>query len=128
MDEKTINSLKDKFPFLTYGTYLEDDYLGITQNCDNQFFSIYAYNLIPDEDLRKKFLKLGEVWWWESNRQLPISIFLKKPFEVFRPYLKLFTRKDFCLKFGPIVSLQDMMIKRIKRRTIQLVKKDPVGG
>ena len=26
---------------------------------------------------RMKFLELGDVWWWESNRQIPIHLFLK---------------------------------------------------
>jgi hypothetical protein len=84
---------------------------------------MYVYSNIFDESLRKKFLECGEIWWWESNRQLPINIFLKKKFEVFRPYLKTFIRKDFEIVFGPVVSLQEIITKRIKRRTIQLVKK-----
>ena len=119
MEEK----LKEKFPFLTYGTYLEKEYLGIIQNSDNHLISIYTYNAIPDEKLRELFLDYGEIWWWESNRQLPINLFIKKKFEVFRPYLKTFIRKDFDIVFGPSVSLQEIITKRIKRRTIQLVKK-----
>jgi hypothetical protein len=118
-----LQHLKEKFPFLTYGKYLEQEYLGIIQNADNHLISMYVYSNIFDEPLRKKFLECGEIWWWESNRQLPINIFLKKKFEVFRPYLKTFIRKDFEIVFGPVVSLQEVITKRIKRRTIQLVKK-----
>lgn len=118
-----FEKLKENFPFLTYGIYLDKDYLGIIQNSDNHLISIYIYNDIPDETLRKNFLKCGEVWWWESNRQIPINIFLRKNFEIFRPFLKTFIRKDFFIQFGPIVSLQDIITKRVKRRTIQLVKK-----
>ena len=118
-----LDKLKEKFPFLTYGTYLEREYIGIIQNCDNHLLSLYAYNLIPEEDLRKQFLEYGEIWWWESNRQIPINLFLRKNFEIFRPFLKTFIRKDFNLEFGPTVSLQEIITKRVKRRTIQLVKK-----
>ncbi len=123
--DNQLKNLKEKFPFLTYGTYLEREYLGIIQNSDNHLLSIYAYNLIPDENLRKKFLTYGEVWWWESNRQLPINLFLRNRFDPFRPFLKTFIRKDFAIGFGPVVSLQEIITKRIKRRTIQLVKKSP---
>lgn len=123
MDEQ-LEKLKEKFPFLTYGKYLEKEYLGIIQNSDNHIVSIYAYNMIPDEELRKKFLEYGDIWWWESNRQIPINLFMRKQFEVFRPFLKSFIRKDFDIVFGPTVSLQEIITKRIKRRTIQLVKKD----
>lgn len=123
MEENQLDSLKEKFPFLTYGTYLGKNYIGIVQNSDNQIISIYVYNEIGDENLRKIFLKCGEIWWWESNRQIPINIFLKKPFNVFRPFLKTFIRKEFEIIFGPVVSLQEIINKRSKRRTIQLVKK-----
>ena len=118
-----LEKLKEKFPFLTYGKYLEKEYLGIIQNSDNHLVSIYAYNMIPDEKLRKKFLDYGEIWWWESNRQIPINLFMRRQFEIFRPFLKTFIRKDFEIIFGPTVSLQEIITKRIKRRTIQLVKK-----
>lgn len=122
MDDK-LEKLKEKFPFLTFGTYLEKEYLGIIQNSDNHLISLYAYNLIPDEEIRKIFLEFGEIWWWESNRQIPINLFLRNRFDIFRPFLKTFIRKDFDIVFGPTVSLQEIITKRIKRRTIQLVKK-----
>jgi len=118
-----LESLKEKFPFLTFGTYLEKEYLGIIQNSDNHLISLYAYNSIPNEKNRKQFLEYGEIWWWESNRQIPINLFMRKQFEIFRPFLKTFIRKDFNIMFGPTVSLQEIITKRIKRRTIQLVKK-----
>ena len=121
--ETQLDKLKEKFPFLTYGKYLEKEYLGIIQNSDNHLVSLYTYNSIPNEKLRQFFLNCGEIWWWESNRQIPINLFMRKKFEVFRPFLKTFIRKDFTIIFGPTVSLQEIITKRIKRRTIQLVKK-----
>ena len=120
----SLESLNEKFPFLTYGKYLSQEYIGIVQNCDNHLITLYAYNLISEPELKKKFIRYGEVWWWESNRQIPINIFLKRQFDIFRPYLKTFIRKEFDLIFGPTVSLQEIIAKRIKRRTIQLVRKD----
>jgi hypothetical protein len=100
-----------------------ESYLGIVQNSDNQLLSMYIIDMIPDERLRKLFLKLGEDWWWESNRQIPIHIFHKDKFKVFRPYLKHFPRKDFQLHFGPAVSLQETIARRVRKRQVTLVRR-----
>ena len=65
---------------------------------------------------------MGEVWWWESNRKIPINIFLKKEMYVFRPFIKTFNSKDVELMFGPVVNLSDVAEKRAKRKSIQLVR------
>lgn len=111
-----------KFPFLTLAKYLDQEYLGIIGNSDSQITSMYVYSLLPDEELKKLFLKLGDDWWWETNRQLPINIALKDRWIVFRPYLKTFISKDLEIVSGPCISLDSVMLKRIKRRQIQLLK------
>ena len=113
--------ISEALPFMTFGRYLDQDYMGIVQNCDNQFISMYCYDKIETEDLKKTFLKCGEVWWWESNHQIPINVFLGARFKPFQPYLRTFARKEFEVLAGPVVSLGDVIQKRIKRRQIQLV-------
>lgn len=84
--------------------------------------SIYDISVIqPDED-KLKFLELGEVWWWESNRKIPINIFLKREMQFFRYAIKTFNAKDAELVFGPAVNLSEIAEKRIKRKSIQLVR------
>jgi hypothetical protein len=78
--------------------------------------------MIVKESERLIFLELGEVWWWESNRKIPINIFLKKEMIIFRPYIKTFSSKDVEVLFGPIVNLSEIAEKRIKRKSIQLVR------
>ena len=78
--------------------------------------------MIVNEEERKNFLELGEVWWWESNRKIPINIFLKKEMQAFKPYIKTFSSKDVEIVFGPSVNLSDIAEKRIKRKSIQLVR------
>jgi hypothetical protein len=80
---------------------------------------------MPTIQVKKEFLELGEVWWWESNRQIPIDVFLHYEMRTFRPYLKTFTYKDVEILFGPVTSLQNLLKKRIKRRSIQLIRKTP---
>lgn len=123
MDDTTKNII-EKFPFLTVGEYCDQTYLGIVANMDGNLLSMYVLNLITDSDERKRFLDLGDEWWWESNRQLPISIFLGQRWAVFRPTLRTFSAKDFTVLGGPMVSLNTVMSKRIKRKNITLVRKE----
>jgi len=123
--QNVFEELSKRFPFLTIGTYIGIEYIGIVQNCDSQFISLYCYETIPEETMRRKFLEYGEEWWWESNRQIPINMYLGGKFRIFRPYLKTFSKKNFEISHGPVTSLGDVISKRIKKRQIQLVLKSP---
>lgn len=122
LDPKIQQILID-YPFLSFGQMLDTDYLGIIQNSDNQLLSIYVFTLIPTIELRREFVRCGMDWWYESNRQIPIHIFLKERFRPFRPYLKHFSRKDFNLISGPSVSLQEAIARRVRRRQVTLVRR-----
>jgi hypothetical protein len=117
------NSFQKTFPFLTCIKSNGVEYLGIVINFDNNVASIYDYASIRSEIEKKKFLEIGEVWWWESNRKLPISIFLKQDMIPFRVYIKTFNSKDIEVVFGPIVNLGEIAEKRVKRKSIQLVRR-----
>jgi hypothetical protein len=123
MDDERIAAILTKFPFLSYGVLLDTPYLGIIQNSDSQLLSMYVLDSIPEESLRKQFLLCGQQWWWESNRQIPINIFLGKAMRPFRPYLKHFSRKDFDLQAGPSVSLQETISRRVRKRQVTLVRR-----
>jgi hypothetical protein len=84
--------------------------------------SIYDISVIQDVAEKNQFLELGEVWWWESNRRIPINIFLKSEMTVFRYTIKTFNSKDVEVVFGPIVNLSEIAEKRVKRKSIQLVR------
>lgn len=122
MDSKIVTVL-EKFPFLSYGSLQGQNYLGIIQNSDNQLLSMYVLDEMMDQKLRVAFLQLGESWWWESNRQIPINIFHKDRFRPFRPFLKHFSRKDFDLVAGPSVSLQETISRRVRKRQVTLLRK-----
>lgn len=114
--------IEDDFPFITVITYGNHEYVGIIINQDNNITSIYDYNILKGEDHKKLFLELGDVWWWESNRMIPINIFLRREMEVFRYAMKNFTTKDVQILMGPVVNLHNIMLKRVKRRSVQLVR------
>lgn len=97
--------------------------MGIIQNLDDAITTIYDYGLLKTEDQKILFIELAETWWWESNRMIPINIFLKQDWIQFRPTLKTFMSKDVELKYGPAISLKENAQKRSKRRSITLVRR-----
>ena len=117
------DKIQDQFPFITVITYGNQEYVGIVINQDNNITSIYDYNLLKIEEHKRTFLELGEVWWWESNRLLPINIFLRKEMESFRYAIKNFSTKDVSILMGPVVNLNNIILKRVKRRSIQMLRK-----
>jgi hypothetical protein len=79
--------------------------------------------LIKTDKEKERFLELGEAWWWESNRQIPINIFLQRDIIEFRYIIRNFSTKDVKVMLGPITSLNDILVKRIKRKSITLVRR-----
>ena len=69
--------IEEKFPFLSVVTYGGQEYIGIINNQDSFITSMYIFTDLLSEDEKARFIELGEVWWWESNRMIPINIFLK---------------------------------------------------
>jgi hypothetical protein len=115
-------SFQENYPFITCIKSNDIEYVGIIINLDEYVTSIYDISVIKTADERRIFLELGEVWWWESNRRIPINIFLKKEMQLFRYSIKTFNSKDIELIFGPSVNLSEIAEKRIKRKSIQLLR------
>ena len=115
-------SFQEQFPFITCIRSSDIEYVGIIINFDNHVASIYDLGVMRTDAEKQHFLGLGEVWWWESNRKIPINIFLKEEMRVFKEYIKTFNCKDVEVVFGPTVNLGDIAERRIKRKSIQLVK------
>ena len=114
--------IEDKFPFLSVVTYGGNEYVGIFCNQDNFITSMYVYSELQDGH-QPVFLEMGETWWWESNRMIPINIFLRKEMDKFRYALVNMNSKDVKIVHGPTVNLKNLTLKRVKRRSVQLVKK-----
>ena len=121
--EDYYKQLLAQYPYLSHITYGGNDYIGIIQNSDEVITTIYDFGLLKDELVKKTFLELGETWWWESNRLIPINVFLKQDWAVFRVCLRTMNSKDVDIKLGPYVSLKEMATKRSKRKSITLVRK-----
>lgn len=121
---KKYQTLLEEFPFLTVIEYAGNEYLGIMQNIDNQIATMYVYDRIQTNPERQKFLALGDEWWWETNRKLPINIALLNRWP-FSYTSQSFNIKQMEVVAGPEVRLSDSITKRIKRRNISLLKKTP---
>jgi uncharacterized protein YqgQ len=123
MDEPDYQQLLKKYPFLTYLVYGGNEYIGVIQNLDEVITTIYDYGALRTLDQKQQFLELAETWWWESNRLIPINVFLKAEWTPFRTVVKTMNSKDVEIKFGPQVSLKEIAAKRSKRRSLTLVRK-----
>ena len=116
------NTFQANYPFVSCVKSNDIEYVGIVINFDNFVTSIYDISVIKTDEERRLFLEMGETWWWESNRKIPINIFLKKEMQFFKYAIKTFNSKDIELIFGPSVNLSEIAEKRIKRKSIQLVR------
>ena len=123
MTNDFIEKLAEKYPFITLCVYASTEYVGIVQNQDDTITTIYDFGAIADAELKRHFLELANIWWWESNRSVPINIFLKGQWDPFKPYLRTFTNKDLEILHGPVCSLSEMSRKKSKRKSITLVRR-----
>ena len=115
--------IQENFPFLSVVTYGGNEYIGIIINQDATVTSMYIYTDLRSESDQKKFLELGDIWWWESNRMIPINIFLRSEIDPFRYSIITMNSKDVNVTIGPCVNLNNLTVKRIKRKSVQLVRK-----
>ena len=115
--------IETNFPFISVVQYGGQEYVGIIINQDQYVTSMYVYTDLRSPREQKKFLELGDVWWWESNRLIPINIFLRKEVEKFKYCIMTMNSKDVKVTVGPTVNLNNMSIKRVKRKNVQLIKK-----
>jgi hypothetical protein len=120
---KLRENIGEQLPFISVINYGELEYVGIIINQDQYVTSFYDLNSIRTPDEKTLFLELGETWWWESNRQVPITIFLRTQIEPFKYAIKTFNSKDVRIVLGPVVNLMNLTLKRIKRKSVQLVRK-----
>ena len=121
--DQDYTKLLEKYPFLSHVTYGGNDYLGVVQNVDDAFTMIYDVGMLKTPEQKVKFMELADIWWWESNRQIPINVFLKAEWAMFTVTLRTFNSKDVEIVFGPYISLKEISHKRSKRRSITLIKK-----
>lgn len=120
---RITKNLQENFPFISVLTHADKEYVGIIINQDANVTSFYDYEALETQVEKDRFIELGEAWWWESNRQIPINIFLRNEISEFKYAIRNYTTKDVKVILGPVTSLNNIIVKRIKRRSITLVRK-----
>lgn len=123
--EEHYRDLLDRYPFISYLTYGGNDYVGIIQNTDDVVTTIYDFGMLKTVEQKQRFLELAEQWWWESNRLIPINVFLKQDWAEFKLCVKVLNSKNVEIKYGPHVCLNDINQKKSKRKSITLVRRVP---
>ena len=118
-----LKDIENNFPFLSVVTYGGQEYIGIIANQDQYVTSMYVYTNLKSPEEKSAFLELGEIWWWESNRMIPINIFLRQEITPFHYCVTTMNSKDVKVTIGPTVNLNNLAIKRVKRKHVQLVRK-----
>lgn len=116
------NQFQENLPFISCLKSNDKEYVGIIINFDDYIVSMYDLSMVSSDHHKTLFLEMGETWWWESNRKIPINIFLKAEMQIFRSIIKTFNAKDVEIVFGPTVNLSDIAEKRVKRKSIQLIR------
>jgi len=118
-----LKDIEKKFPYISVVVYGGQEYVGIIANQDQYITSMYVYTNLKSQQQQQALLDLGEVWWWESNRMIPINIFLRNEMQHFKHCLMTMNSKDVRVTLGPCVNLNNISVKRVKRKNVQLVKK-----
>jgi len=123
MGSDLFRKLTEKYPFITLCVYAGNEYIGIIQNQDDLLTTKYDFGALHTADQKHRYLELANVWWWESNRSIPINIFLRQDWDDFRFCLRTFVNKDLDILHGPVCSLNDIARKKSKRKSITLVRR-----
>jgi len=118
-----LKDIEKKFPYVSVVAYGGNEYVGIVSNQDTFVTTMYVFNKLRTEIEKKTFLEMGEIWWWESNRMIPINIFLKNEMEQFSYSMMTMNTKDVKVTVGPCVNLNNLSHKRIKRKSVQVMRR-----
>jgi hypothetical protein len=118
-----LKEIEDQFPYVSVIAYGGSEYVGIISNQDQYVTTMFVYTNLKSDDHKRLLLDLGEAWWWESNRLIPINIFLRREIEPVRYCMMTMNSKDVKIVVGPCVNLNNLALKRVKRKSVQLIKK-----
>ena len=100
MESSDIETMLEKYPFLTVARYGNAEYIGIIQNQDANIISMYVFDEIRSTELKCLFLELGAEWWWETARRIPINIIMGDRFAHSKAACELLISKILQLHMG----------------------------
>ena len=123
MGNNIFDKLTEKYPFITLCMYANAEDVGVVQNRDDVVTTIYDFGAVTNQDSKLLFIELANTWWWESNRSIPINVFLRGDWNQFMYTLRTFVNKDLEILHGPACSLLDIVRRKGKRKSITLVRR-----
>ena len=115
--------IEQNFPYISVVTYGGNEYVGIIANQDQYVTTMFVYTDLKTNKEKERLLELVSVWWWESNRMIPINIFLREDMKNFNYCLLTMNSKDVKVTIGPVTNINNLTVKRVKRKSVQLVRK-----
>ena len=122
-----IKETRKKYEFLTFLILKEEQpgwRCGVVQNVNNRFITFYDMARIRNPKSQERFLAYADKWWWESGMALPIDAYIGEAFDEFQYSLSSIPRKTLTEDpIGPVYSLANQYLKRIKKRRIDLVNR-----
>lgn len=118
-----LKNIEKNFPFISIVAYGGQEYVGIIVNQDSTVTTMYIFTKLRTDEDKKLLLELGEIWWWESNRMIPINIFLRKEIVSLNYSLMTMNSKDVKVTVGPCVNLNNLSLKRVKRKSVQVMRR-----
>jgi|TARA_R110000782_G_C14654557_1_gene397146 hypothetical protein len=118
-----LKEIEQQFPYVSVVAYGGAEYVGIISNQDQYVTTMFVYTSCRSDEDKKLLLDLGEIWWWESNRLIPINIFLRREIEYVKYSMMTMNSKDVKVVIGPCVNINNLALKRVKRKSVQLIRR-----
>lgn len=103
----TLETIKNNFPFISVFSTNEDGTIiyGIVLNSDKNTISMIDLNSINDKQKIVELMKIGENWWWYSDRDIPINLFYYNECLPYMEYVLHIPAKSVSQIFGSNSSL-----------------------
>ena len=118
-----LKEIEQQYPYISVIAYGGTEYVGIIANQDQYITSMYVYTALRSDYDKKLLLDLGEIWWWESNRMIPINIFLRREIADLHYSMMSMNTKNTKVVIGPCVNINNLAVKRVKRKSVQVIKR-----
>jgi hypothetical protein len=118
-----LKEIEEQFPYVSVVAYGGNEYVGVIANQDQYVTTMFVYTVLKTNSDKRLLLDIAETWWWESNRLIPVSTFMRREIDPVRYCMMSMNSKDVKVVTGPCVNLNNLSLKRVKRKSVQLVKK-----
>jgi hypothetical protein len=110
------------YPYVTVLEHNGVTYYGIIKIKSKQYCTLYCFHLM-NEDQQEELLEQAYIWWCQSNRTIPMCLFMREEIEQYEVFTQRFNTDSVKFISGPVISLSDLPTKRIKRRNVALKKR-----